>query len=263
MAPLFGRHGRPRRNSLRRPCFDYRSPGAYFVTICTWQRAEVFGQVVNRRVHLNALGRAVRDCWRAIPVHFDRVTLGEMVVMPDHIHGIVFVGDRPAARAGPGVGSLCRRPGDSAPRSGDSATGPGRGSRGAGSGVRPHPRSGDPAPVPASRSVGATHASPLPVWDFAPARDHPPPCGCSVPSLPSPWFTRSTFPASRDPSPHRSPSPARRVALRRRRGGRGPAAGSLGAVIGALKAASARRVNLARGTPGAPMATRLPRPHHS
>jgi hypothetical protein len=37
------------------------------------------------------------------------------------------------------------------------------------------------------------------------------------------------------------------------RGGHGPPAASLGAIVGAFKAAAARRVHLARGTAGAPL----------
>jgi len=46
---------------------------------------------MNGRMVLNRSGRAVLECWRAIPDHFANVTLGEMVVMPNHMHGIVFI----------------------------------------------------------------------------------------------------------------------------------------------------------------------------
>jgi len=68
---------------------DYAQPGAYFVTICTAQRACVFGEAVDGAVRLTDLGRLAETCWLAIPEHFPTVELDAFVVMPNHVHGIV------------------------------------------------------------------------------------------------------------------------------------------------------------------------------
>lgn len=77
------------RRSLRLKGYDYSLAGAYFVTICTKDRACVFGEVVEGEMRLNEAGRMVEQCWQSIPEHFALVELDAFVVMPNHIHGIV------------------------------------------------------------------------------------------------------------------------------------------------------------------------------
>jgi len=113
----------------------------YFVTIVTHRRECLFGDVVDGAMRLNDAGRIARSCWLETPSHFPRVELDEFAVMPNHIHGVIFI-------------------------------------------------------------VGATHASPL-------------------------------LPEHRLP-----PSP------------RGPLCGSVGAVVGSVKSAVTKRINVLRGTPG-------------
>jgi REP element-mobilizing transposase RayT len=48
---------------------------------------------------LNDAGRMVRDVWQAMPDHYPGVCVDEMVVMPNHVHGIVVIADAPAAEA--------------------------------------------------------------------------------------------------------------------------------------------------------------------
>lgn len=71
--------------------FDYSQPGAYFVTIVTQDRKRLFGDVLDGEMVLNDIGRMVTDFWLAIPNHFSNVELGEFMVMPNHIHGIISI----------------------------------------------------------------------------------------------------------------------------------------------------------------------------
>ena len=80
-----------RRRNLRLAEFDYSQPGAYFVTIVTQDRKRLFGDVLDREMVLNDIGRMVTDFWLAIPNHFSNVELGEFMVMPNHIHGIISI----------------------------------------------------------------------------------------------------------------------------------------------------------------------------
>ncbi|MFZ1344403.1 transposase [Thiothrix eikelboomii] len=41
----------------------------------------------------NEAGILVQQCWEAIPKHFPSVILDEFVVMPNHVHGIIVMGD--------------------------------------------------------------------------------------------------------------------------------------------------------------------------
>ena len=77
------------RRSIRLQDYDYSSAGAYFVTIRSWNRECLFGDVTDESVRLNDFGMVVDGCWRAISMHFPSVELDEFVIMPDHLHGIM------------------------------------------------------------------------------------------------------------------------------------------------------------------------------
>jgi len=83
--------------SARASWWDYGWNGAYYVTICAKYMECVFGDVVavpKPHVRLSDAGRIVYEHWGEIPDHFPYVELGEFVVMPNHMHGIVII-DRP------------------------------------------------------------------------------------------------------------------------------------------------------------------------
>lgn len=79
------------RRSIRLKGYDYTQAGAYFVTICTKDRACLFGDVADGVMRLDQMGHIVRQCWLAIPDHFPHVLLDEFVVMPNHVHGIIVI----------------------------------------------------------------------------------------------------------------------------------------------------------------------------
>ena len=81
----------PQRKSPRLQGYDYASEGAYFVTICTQNRAHLFGDVVDGEMMLNTLGCIVETCWDDLPNHYHNIQLDAFVVMPNHIHGIIFI----------------------------------------------------------------------------------------------------------------------------------------------------------------------------
>ena len=81
------------RRSIRLRGYDYAQAGAYFVTICTHNRECLFGEIMDGKMVLNDAGRMVEQCWRDIPSHFPHTELDEFVIMPNHVHGIVFITD--------------------------------------------------------------------------------------------------------------------------------------------------------------------------
>lgn len=141
------------RRTIRLSGYDYGQPGAYFVTVCTYQRVCVFGEVAGDVMHRNALGEIVYEEWLRTAVVRSNVTVGpgDIVVMPNHVHGIITIA--------------------------------GRG--------RPH-----------------------------------------------------------DDDPWRGPDLRRDAGVPHQTGPRGPAPGSIGAIVGQLKSVTTRRVNAFRGTPG-------------
>jgi putative transposase len=82
-------YDRYRRQSHRLAGYDYRQAGLYFITICTKDRLHYFGQVCNSEMLLSDMGMIVRDYWMNIPQLHPHVFLGEFVVMPNHIHGVL------------------------------------------------------------------------------------------------------------------------------------------------------------------------------
>jgi len=83
------------RRSIRLQGYDYSQAGAYFVTICTQNKECLFGEIENGKMRLNDAGKMARKYWDDIPAHFPNVTPDVFVVMPNHIHGILFIADAP------------------------------------------------------------------------------------------------------------------------------------------------------------------------
>lgn len=77
------------RRSIRLPGYDYAQTGAYFVTICTYDRANTLGKLTDKAVVLSPLGWVVARCWVELPQRFPYLTLDSWVIMPDHFHSIV------------------------------------------------------------------------------------------------------------------------------------------------------------------------------
>lgn len=81
------------RHSIRLPEYDYSNFGIYFVTICTYQREHVFGEILNGKMILNNVGKIAEQYWLDIPKHYPKVVLDEFVVMPNHVHGLINIFD--------------------------------------------------------------------------------------------------------------------------------------------------------------------------
>jgi len=81
------------RSSGRLGGYDYSQPGAYFITICTHRHQLLFGEVVDPRMVLNSWGDIVRNEWfkSARIRHEIELFTDEFVVMPNHVHGIIWI----------------------------------------------------------------------------------------------------------------------------------------------------------------------------
>ena len=75
--------------TIRLTGYDYSQAGSYFVTICTYNRRLIFGDVVNGASNLNTFGRMVEQTWFDLVNHYPNVELDEFIVMPNHVQGIV------------------------------------------------------------------------------------------------------------------------------------------------------------------------------
>src|SRR3989337_798581 len=82
-----------RRNSNRLKEFDYSLPGAYFVTLVTIDRKPFFGKLEGDDVVLNEIGLLVRAEWIKSGEIRKEIRLDEFIVMPNHLHAIIFIDD--------------------------------------------------------------------------------------------------------------------------------------------------------------------------
>ena len=76
------------RRSIRLAGYDYDQAGNYFVTICSYKREEVFGQIKDNEMILTDLGRLVEECLEEMKCRF-KIGLDEYVIMPNHVHMII------------------------------------------------------------------------------------------------------------------------------------------------------------------------------
>ena len=81
-------HGR---HSIRLRGYDYSQCGAYFITMVSYDRRCAFGTVVDGLVVLSTLGRIADEQWRAGADIRREIRLGDFVLMPNHLHAIVFI----------------------------------------------------------------------------------------------------------------------------------------------------------------------------
>ena len=82
------------RRSIRLKEFDYSNPNWYYVTICTNERINYFGKIVNSKIILSDIGNKAKEFWEQIPEHFDYIELDSFIIMPNHIHGIIIINSR-------------------------------------------------------------------------------------------------------------------------------------------------------------------------
>ena len=109
-------HRKYRIDSARLFDYDYASNGMYFVIICTHNREPYFGEItppvetkdvasppdrmgladVQKPQHIaalqpNPIGQVAINCWYAIPDHFPFVVLDTFQLMPNHLHGVLWI----------------------------------------------------------------------------------------------------------------------------------------------------------------------------
>jgi putative transposase len=83
------------RRSIRLPEYDYSQAGAYFLTLCAWQRECLFGVISDEQIQLSPLGKIVQQEWYRSAQKRREIVLDEdeFVIMPNHLHGIVRIVD--------------------------------------------------------------------------------------------------------------------------------------------------------------------------
>lgn len=79
------------RRSIRLKDFSYSQPGDYFVTLCTYQFKCIFGSIADCEVHLSQYGEIASVQWQKLPERFQNIICESVIIMPNHIHGIITI----------------------------------------------------------------------------------------------------------------------------------------------------------------------------
>ena len=89
--------------SMKRRCdeHDYTQRGIYMITMATEKRLPLLGTLKGDpmitegndkpQIVLSPLGEKIKACWFNIPAHYPEVSIIKLCIMPDHIHGVLFV----------------------------------------------------------------------------------------------------------------------------------------------------------------------------
>ncbi|OGO21636.1 MAG: hypothetical protein A2Z28_08100 [Chloroflexi bacterium RBG_16_51_9] len=84
-------HEFPNRHSIRLRDYDYSAVGAYFVTTNIYQRGLLLGSISDGMMIQNQFGKIANAYWQKLPAHYPNVKLDSFVIMPDHMHGIIWL----------------------------------------------------------------------------------------------------------------------------------------------------------------------------
>ncbi|MGB5289071.1 MAG: transposase [Ignavibacteriaceae bacterium] len=89
------------RRSIRLKDFDYSTPWWYYITICSYNHQNLFGQIINGKMILSEFGIIVEEEWLKTEKLRKDVELDYYVIMPNHFHGIPIINSRDKARLVP------------------------------------------------------------------------------------------------------------------------------------------------------------------
>lgn len=81
----------PNRQSIRLSNYDYSQKGSYFITLVAQDRIHLFGKIENGKMILNCVGKIVEEEWINTIEIRPNITLGEFIIMPDHMHMILTI----------------------------------------------------------------------------------------------------------------------------------------------------------------------------
>ena len=87
----------PKRKLPRLRDYDYATPGAYFVTICSNNKQCIFGKVTSAEmvseafVQYSPIGEIAKECLLDIASHYENIRINQWVIMPNHIHILISI----------------------------------------------------------------------------------------------------------------------------------------------------------------------------
>jgi len=79
------------RKTIRLRNYNYFDNGYYFVTICTYNKRCLFGDIIDGNIKLNDSGQLVDQILRKLPEYYHGISIDNYIVMPNHIHTIIII----------------------------------------------------------------------------------------------------------------------------------------------------------------------------
>ena len=105
----------PKRKVLRLKEYDYSQTGGYFITFCTENRAPLLSRITVGKaalrlpqVELTEYGRITEKYIQNISVAYPHISVENYVIMPNHVHLLLLVGDGGQGAARPTVSAVVR-----------------------------------------------------------------------------------------------------------------------------------------------------------
>jgi len=105
------------RKQIRLKNYDYSLNGYYFITVCSNDRKNIFGEYkyvgaalvpARNNIKLSKIGQIINNQWNDIPNQYRNVELDEYIIMPNHIHGILIVNNRAQTSGAPTISKIIR-----------------------------------------------------------------------------------------------------------------------------------------------------------
>ena len=81
----------PERKNNRLKDYDYSQAGYYFITICTYNKQSIFGEIIDGIMELNEIGRIIEFHINRLNSLYNEIYLDKYVIMPNHIHMIIII----------------------------------------------------------------------------------------------------------------------------------------------------------------------------
>ena len=99
----------PKRKLLRLPEYDYSAPGAYFVTICSYDRRCILSNIAVGALHeapaaaiqLTRAGFVVQQVLENLHQRYSEIKVDHSVIMPNHVHLLLRIEEKRALREAP------------------------------------------------------------------------------------------------------------------------------------------------------------------
>ena len=93
---IFMENSLPKRKPPRLDHYDYRTTGAYFITICTQNRRCLLSRIVGRglapaEIRYTAYGRIAQEQLLLLEQRYPSLKIDQYVIMPNHIHVILLL----------------------------------------------------------------------------------------------------------------------------------------------------------------------------